>query len=223
MNVRVCIFLHVPYGCIVSIYGVAFVLLDLLQLAVREPRRAGQVTLKPAFILSITTDNILIHLFFMKSSIHETAQELIKRKEYPEVIVEALQLIIDGQMNSLALDKLLATKGIRRITDIKEKTLDVLLDYADMILEDDSISQEELTNLKMLKIFFRIQEGDFQKNNKFKRVESIIICQLEKLYADNILEYQEELHQSDLQGVFGLGHDEYMRIVNKVANEHMEK
>ena len=157
----------------------------------------------------------------MKNAIQEMARELISRKEYQEVIKAALQLIIDGQMNSLALDKLLAEKGIRRITDIKEKTLDVLLDYADIILEDDTLDQEELRNLKMLKLFFRIEEGDFQKNNKFPRVEEIIVRQLEKLYADNILEYQEELHQSELQGVFGLGHDEYMKIVNKVANEHL--
>lgn len=159
----------------------------------------------------------------MKTTIQESVRELISRYEYPDVIKAALQLIIDGQMNSLALDKVLASSGIRRITDIKEKTLDVLLDYADLILEDDSLNQEELRNLKMLKLFFRVDEGDFQKNNKFQRVETIIVNQLEKLYADNILEYQEELHQSDLQGVFGLGHDEYMKIVNRVANEHLEK
>jgi len=155
----------------------------------------------------------------MKTTIQETAQELIARKDYPEVIKAALQLIIDGQMNSLALDKVLAEKGIRRITDIKEKTLDVLLDYADIILEDDVLTPEELTNLKMLKLFFRIEEGDFQKNNKFNRVQTIIIKQLEKLYADNILDEQEALHQSDLQGVFGLGFDEYEKIVQKVVRK----
>ena len=122
-------------------------------------------------------------------------------------------------MNSLALDKVLADKGIRRITDIKGKTLDVLLDYADIILEDDILTSDELRNLKMLKLFFRIEEGDFQKNNKFARVESIIVRQLEKLYADNKLDEQEAMHQSDLQGVFGLGYDEYAKIVNKVAKK----
>ena len=34
----------------------------------------------------------------------------MKRKEYSEVINAALQLIIDGQMSSLALDKVLAEK-----------------------------------------------------------------------------------------------------------------
>lgn len=153
----------------------------------------------------------------MKATIQETAKELVSRKEYSEVIKAALQLIVEGQMNSLALNKILSENGIRRITDIKDKTLDVILDYADIILEDDAISQEELTNLQMLKLFFRVEEGDFQKNNKFKRVENIILRQLEKLYADNVLEYHEELHQSELQGVFGMGHDEYMAIVNQVA------
>ena len=155
----------------------------------------------------------------MKTTIQETAQNLIAKHEYPEVIKAALQLIIDGQMSSLALDKVLAEKGISRITDIKERTLDVLLDYADIILEDDILTQDELRDLKMLKLFFRIEEGDFQKNNKFARVESILIRQLEKLYADNILDEQEALHQSDLQGVFGLGYDEYAKIVNKVAKK----
>lgn len=152
----------------------------------------------------------------MKTTIQATAQELIMRKEYPEIIQDALQLIVNGQMSSFALDKVLAEKGIRRITDIKEKTLDVLLDYADIILEDDILTSDELRDLKMLKLFFRIEEGDFQKNNKFSRVESIIIRQLEKLYADNILDEQEALHQSELQGVFGLGYDEYANIVKKV-------
>ena len=62
----------------------------------------------------------------MKTAIQETAQELITRKDYPEVIKAALQLIIDEQ---------------------------------------------------------------------------------------------EALHQSDLQGVFGLGFDEYTNIVNKVAKK----
>ncbi|MBO4362139.1 MAG: hypothetical protein J5823_05075 [Paludibacteraceae bacterium] len=155
----------------------------------------------------------------MKTTIPEAAKELMKRKDYSQVINEALQLVVDGQMNSIALEKVLAAKGIRRITDIKEKTLDVLLDYADLILEDDVLTQDELTNLQMLKLFFRIEEGDFQKNNKFARVESILTRQLEKLYADNILDEQEALHQSDLQGIFGLNYDEYSKIVNKVAKK----
>lgn len=155
----------------------------------------------------------------MKNSIQQSARELIARKNYPQVIVDALQLIIDGQMNSIALDKLLASNGIRRITDIKDKTLDVLLDYSDLILEDDVLTPEELTTLKMLKLFFRIEEGDFKKNKKFARVETIITHQLEKLYADGILDDQEALHQSDLQGVFGLGYDEFEKILNKVIKK----
>ena len=38
-------------------------------------------------------------------------------------------------------------------------------------------------HILMLKLFFRIEEGDFKKNKKFARVETIITHQLEKLYA----------------------------------------
>ena len=153
----------------------------------------------------------------MKTTIQATAQELLTRKDYSEVIKAALQLIVDGQMSSLALYKVLVENDMSNITDIKDQCLGVILDYADIILEDNILTPDELKNLKMLKLFFHVEEGDFQNNNKSARVESIIIRQLEKLYADNILDEQEALHQSDLQGVFGLGYDEYETIVNKVA------
>ena len=48
----------------------------------------------------------------MKTTIQESVRELISRYEYPDVIKAALQLIIDGQMNSLALDKVLARSHV---------------------------------------------------------------------------------------------------------------
>lgn len=142
---------------------------------------------------------------------------LIETKGYSETINDVLQLIVDGKMNSIALNELLTSKGIRRITDLKEYTLDVILDYAELILEDDVLTSKELKDIRLLKMFFQFKEGDFMANGKYDRVEKIITEQCEKLYADNVIDPKEMLYKSDLQGVFGLGYDECAKIVNKVA------
>lgn len=159
----------------------------------------------------------------MHNSLQEAVSQLIETKNYPEVIEEALRLIIDGKMNSLALDELLATRNIRRITDIKEYTLDVILDYAEMALADNILTNEEITNMRMLKLFFNIQERDFEKNGKMKRVNAILTEQLVRLYADNVIDKDEMLHKTELQGLFDLNYDEYCQIVNKVAKEALKR
>ena len=155
--------------------------------------------------------------------LQQAVSELLRQRQYDDTITALLQLILDDKMNSLARNELLAKKGIRRITDIKERTLDVILDYADLCLGDGILTEEELTNMRLLKIFFGIQEGDFQKNDKQKRVEAIIIAQMQKLYADNKIDAEEALLKSDIQGLFDLGYAEYTNIVNQVANQALQR
>lgn len=157
------------------------------------------------------------------NSLQQSVSQLIETKNYPDVIKEALRLIVDGKMNSLALDELLASRNIRRITDMKEYTLDVILDYAEIALADNVLTNEELTNMRMLKLFFKIQERDFDKNGKMKRVSAILTKQLERLYADNVIDKEEMLHKTELQGLFDLNYDEYCQIVNKVAKEAINR
>ena len=52
--------------CVVSVYGAASMLLDQLHRHFPEPRRAGQVTLKPAFYMYtiVHIKNINIQFFY---------------------------------------------------------------------------------------------------------------------------------------------------------------
>ena len=106
--------------------------------------------------------------------------------------------------------------GIRRITDIKTHTLPVILDYAMVSLEDNYLEETEMRNVRMLKLFFGIEEGDFYKNNFQKRVERIIILQLNHIYADGIIDTTEALQMGELQNLFGLSYDQFESIVYKV-------
>lgn len=139
--------------------------------------------------------------------------QLLTKNDYHPVIIRLLQLILSEKMNSLDV---LRVYGIRRITDIKTHTLPVILDYAMVSLEDNYLEETEMRNVRMLKLFFDIEEGDFYKNNFQKRVERIIILQLNHIYADGIIDTTEVLQMGELQNLFGLSYDQFENIVYKV-------
>ena len=120
-------------------------------------------------------------------------------------------------MNSIERDKTLERMGIRRISDIKEYTPDVVLDYIDYCLEDNAISDEEFRNVKLLKIFLGISEGDFEKNNREKRMADIFSKQIALVYKDKKVDYDEILHMESLQGLFGLSYNQFEGIIQKIT------
>lgn len=157
------------------------------------------------------------------TTIQSTSLLLMQRHSYAERIQALLQLIVDGKLNTIARDEVLQQYGIRRVTDIKEQSLDVILDYAEQCLEDGILTDAEMNDIRLLKIFFGIQEGDFTKNGKMPRVKKIIIEQMEKLYADDKIDAEEAMLKSDIQGLFGLGYGEYTDIVNQVAKQALQR
>ena len=157
------------------------------------------------------------------TTLQSTAAQLLAKHEYPERIQALLQCVINGNLNSIARNEVLQKYNIRRITDIKEQTLDLILDYAEQCLEDGILTEEEMNDIRLLKIFFGIEEGDFTKNAKMQRVKNIITSQMQKLYADNKIDAEEALLKSDIQGLFGLGYSEYTEIVNQVARQALQR
>ncbi len=150
------------------------------------------------------------------NQLQTAVSQQLTRNEYHPVIVKLLQLILSDKMNSLERDKVLHSCGIRRITDIKSHTLPVILDYAIISLEDNFLEDVEMHNIKMLKLFFGIEEGDFYKNNLQKRVEEIITIQLKRVYADGVVDTSEALQIGELQNLFGLSYDQFEAIVHQV-------
>ena len=142
---------------------------------------------------------------------------LSETKHYSNDIRELLNILLTGA-STIHFFEYLDNHNIVS-ESIKGQTMDVVLDYAELILEDDFLSGYEMLNIRNLRRFFCIEDGEFLEYGKRERVESILIEQLEKLYADNKIDKEEILHKSELQGLFGLGYDDYQEIVNKVAIE----
>jgi hypothetical protein len=147
---------------------------------------------------------------------------IIDSGKYSQLMNGALRLIIEDKMNSIELKRYLSEQG----TDssfLKEEALDVVIDYANICLEDNALSEEEMEQIGLLKLFFRIKEGDFYKFGKEKEVKHVLSVQLRKMYNDDYINKDEALMKNDLQTLFGLGYDEFLEIVNVVAEDSLQR
>lgn len=104
------------------------------------------------------------------------------------------------------------------IDDFKPEAIYAILDYAEIILDDFLLTEEEIRVISLMKIFFQINEGDFYKYGEEDAVERILSTQLEKMYEDG-LDKNEAIMQNDLQTLFGLSYDQFQNIVKKVESK----
>lgn len=153
------------------------------------------------------------------NQLQSAVEQLLNKKEYHPAIVELLHLILEGKMFGVERDKVLSAHNIRRISDVKEYTLPIIIDYAKICLEDGILGDNEMHNVKMLKLFFGIEEGDFYKNNLKTQVDEIIVLQLRNIYADGVVDKYEALHLGELQNLFGLSFDQFELIVNRLVSQ----
>ena len=154
--------------------------------------------------------------------IKKAVKELLEERKYSPMMVRCLNLILDDKMNSIALKQCLSESGYT-LSMIKPEALQVILDYSEIILEDELLTENEIRIITLLKIFFQIKDGDFYTYGKKEIVNKVLTIQLEKMYADGIIDNKEALMKTDLQGLFCLSYDEFLDIVNLMAKQAIER
>ncbi|MGN0187778.1 MAG: hypothetical protein ACI392_08575 [Paludibacteraceae bacterium] len=144
---------------------------------------------------------------------------LIQRNTYSEFQCDLLNVIINdplGNLDVLQRDIFLQSRNIRRISDIKVYTLPIIIDYANLCLEDGWLTEEEISNITLLKLFLGVKEGDFYRNTLKNDVRNVLLKHLRLLYADGQITPQEALLMSNMQGLFGLSFSEYEEIIKEI-------
>lgn len=154
--------------------------------------------------------------------IKKAVKELLEERKYTPMMVRALNLIIDDKMNSIALKQCLSESGYS-LSMIKPEALQVILDYSEIILEDDVLTENEIRIITLLKMFFQIKDGDFYTYGKKEVVDAVLTTQLEKMYEDGVIDKEEALMKFDLQGLFCLSYDQFLDVVNKVAKNALDR
>ena len=144
-----------------------------------------------------------------------TIRKFIETHTYSPIMNEILKLSQKNSRPFYELNELLVENNLTR-NDIKQEALDVFLDLIEMVVQDDCIIEDEIQSVHLLKMYLGIEENEFKLYDRMERVKRIITEQMEQLYTDNTIDYHERIYKSKLQGLFGLGYDEFQEIVDKV-------
>lgn len=154
--------------------------------------------------------------------IKKVVKQLRESHRYSSIIEKTIELILNDKMNSIEMNQCLACENMS-MDDIKPEALSLIIDYAKLILEDDIITKDETRNISMLKLFYRIKEGEFFELGKKDDVKEVLLQQLRKLYADNAIDKGEAIMKTELQELFGLCYDDFLEINNIAAKEAIER
>ena len=153
-------------------------------------------------------------------NISENLNRLLKDHSYGAIVTELLQAAAEsGKLDPLKRNEILQKHSFvwkcRYIND----ALNAILDYVDIILEDNVLTEEEWTSVRWMRAYLNVNEKDFLKRKYEARIRHIVIEQLRRLYADNLIERYEAIMQSEMQGLFGLSSQDYSRYVDEIKQE----
>ena len=151
----------------------------------------------------------------------KTFEEIANTEGIKPFVKEIALLVSEDNLTSESINAVLSQHNIRKIQNIKIELLDLLIKYANCILEDGIISDIEKKNFDFLKLFFRIKEGDFLKYKPLE-TQKILEKQLEKLYADDSIDMQEAEYNVLLQDIFGLSYAQFDTIKEKFVIQSIE-
>ena len=106
----------------------------------------------------------------------------------------------------------------------KSRAITILLFYIKIALQDNLLSPEEMYNVRYLKRLFDLEEGDLSSDSKnATEIAAIIKVQMELIYADKSVNKDEALHKVNLQEIFGLNYDEFLKLSNDSVLPALDK
>lgn len=143
--------------------------------------------------------------------LHEAFESIINKDDLPDYLKEISELIFVDGLNQKSLKDILEKFKIKKVEDVKNGALDLIIMYIDIILKDHAITKKERLNASLLKRFFKIKEGDFF-NLKHSEIEGIICKQLMFIYEDKTVSYDEEIHIVEIMKIFDLSYDQFEKI-----------
>jgi hypothetical protein len=158
----------------------------------------------------------------MFKDIQKAFKEIANAEDIKPFVKEIALLVSENSLTNESIGIVLSQYNIRKIQDVKIELLDLLIKYANCILEDDIISNVEKRNFDFLKLYFRVKEGDFLKYKPLE-IKEILQKQLEKLYADNYINMQEAEYNVLLQDIFDLSYAQFDAIKEKFVIRSIEQ
>lgn len=152
------------------------------------------------------------------SMIFETIPNISKLSK---PVLDITKLVAASELSQESIQDVLDTYKIKELIDLKEELLDLLVTYANIILDDNIISEKERFNMAILKKYFKIKEGDFY-TYRYSEVENILSRQFNKIYSDKNVNKEEATHSVALQEIFDLSYDQFEIFKQKEIKKAIE-
>lgn len=141
---------------------------------------------------------------------------------FPSHTMDIVALICNEELTEENIGKVLRRHHVKNIIDIKRSLLDLLISYINIILENRIITDAEKRNLDVLKLHFKIREGDFYKL-RYKQVEEILHRQFEMIYLDCTVTPEEAEYSFNLQDIFDLSYDQFDQLKDKEIEKALSR
>ena len=155
--------------------------------------------------------------------LHEVFGIILSIESFSDYVNEIVELVFNNTLDKKHLEEILKKYKIKKLDDIKEELLDVLIVYINLILNDHVITENELRNIQYLKLIFKIQEGDFYKY-RFDEIDDILNRQFFRMYRnDDKVDETEALHKVSLQKLFDLSYDQLLKFKEKEIIAALER
>src|SRR5690606_10401684 len=135
---------------------------------------------------------------------------------------DLIELIVQGRIGRKLFIEVLQSNHIGEISEIKEYLRDVFIEYVNDIVEDHHISDEEVSKATKLKLLFEIREGELYAH-KFSEIQEILHKQFSYFMVDGEISPLEELQKVNLQDLFDLGYDQYLKFYNDFKTTGTDK
>ena len=154
--------------------------------------------------------------------LYRAFEVILSIKTFSNYISDIAEIIYNGSLNSENLNSILSEYKIRNIRKINEELLDLIIVYINLALNDHIISENERTNIELLKRYFKIREGDFIEK-RHSEIEDILQRQFERQYSDNKIDKFESVHNVYLQEIFDLSYDQFDKFKKREIINALER
>lgn len=149
-----------------------------------------------------------------------TIKPFLEKHSYSEPMNMVLNLF-EELPNALVINEKLKPFGVT-ITDLRAESINVLVDYIEYILDDNILSQQEMESLEFLKRYLRIKEGDFFVFHKEDVIQKTIYNQMKIILADLNVDKDEAIVKVNLQKLFDLSYDQFLKFERKAIEEALD-
>lgn len=150
-------------------------------------------------------------MYVLSAGFSSYIQKPQTREQTVSYLLDIVDLLYKEGTKIKDIDKVLVANGIQDFDHIKIESIDLLIAYADYILEDAVISEEEAYDFEALKRIFRIKEGEFLQHRNYE-VQEILKKEFIRIYSDHFVDRKEELEKVNLQALFDLSYDQFEEI-----------